>query len=130
MKVAIYARVSTADGRQDADNQLAELRRFAATQGWEVTGEYVDHESGSRADRAEFKRLFRAASRRIFDVILFWALDRFTREGSFANAPAPQHSDQLRRRLQVVHRNLSGFMRDFQRGGDSNSWRRRQTGES
>lgn len=36
MKAAIYARVSTADGRQDTENQLADLRRFATTQAWEI----------------------------------------------------------------------------------------------
>jgi len=81
MKAAIYARVSTADGRQDAENQLTELRRFAATQSWEIVSEYIDHESGSRADRGEFGRMLRDASRRRFDVLLVWALDRMTREG-------------------------------------------------
>jgi DNA invertase Pin-like site-specific DNA recombinase len=82
IRVAIYARVSTADGRQETDNQLTELRRFAATQGWQIVGEYIDHESGGRADRAEFRRMFRDASQRRFEVVLFWALDRFTREGA------------------------------------------------
>lgn len=81
MRAAIYARVSTADGRQEVENQLAELRRFAALQSWEITGEYVDHESGGRADRAEFRRMFRDAGQRRFDLILVWALDRLTREG-------------------------------------------------
>jgi DNA invertase Pin-like site-specific DNA recombinase len=52
MRAAIYARVSTADRRQDTENQLAELRRFASVQGWQIVGEYIDHESGGRADRA------------------------------------------------------------------------------
>jgi DNA invertase Pin-like site-specific DNA recombinase len=82
IRVAIYARVSTADGRQEAENQLAELRRFAETQGWETISEYIDHESGGRADRAEFRRMFADAAQRRFDVVLFWALDRFTREGA------------------------------------------------
>ncbi len=81
MRIAIYARVSTADGRQEVENQLAELRRFAGTQGWEIAGEYVDHESGGRADRAEFQRMFRDASQRKIDLVLVWALDRLTREG-------------------------------------------------
>ena len=81
MKAAIYARVSTADGRQDAENQLTQLRQFAATQGWKIAVEYIDHESGGKADRAEFKKLFVGASQRRFDVVLVWALDRFTREG-------------------------------------------------
>ena len=81
MKAAIYARVSTADGRQEVDNQLAELRRFADTQGWEVAGEYIDHESGGRGDRVEFQRMFRDASQRRFDLLLVWSLDRLSREG-------------------------------------------------
>ena len=81
-RAAVYARVSTADGRQEAENQLLQLRQFAETQGWEVVREYVDQESGSRPDRVEFRRLFDDASRREFDVVLFWSLDRFTREGS------------------------------------------------
>ena len=40
MKAAIYARVSTSDGRQDNDNQLSELRRFASAQGWAILHEY------------------------------------------------------------------------------------------
>jgi hypothetical protein len=44
MRAAIYARVSTADGRQDTDNQLAQLREFAAAQGWGIANEYVDYD--------------------------------------------------------------------------------------
>ena len=82
MRAAIYARVSTADGRQDTENQLAELRRFASTQGWEIAAEYIDHESGGRADRREFCQMFTDAAQRQFDGLLFWALDRLTREGA------------------------------------------------
>jgi len=81
MRAAIYGRVSTADGRQDVDNQLAQLRQFAAVQNWEIADEYVDHESGSKADRAEFRRMFADAARRRMDLVLVWALDRLTREG-------------------------------------------------
>jgi DNA invertase Pin-like site-specific DNA recombinase len=78
-RVAIYARVSTE--RQETENQLEEMRSFAASQQWYIEGEYVDHESGKHSDRQQFRRLFENASRRAFDVVLFWALDRFTREG-------------------------------------------------
>ena len=81
MRVAIYVRVSTADGRQETENQLIQLRQFAASQGWQITVEYVDQESGSRSERAEFTRMFADASRRRFDILLVWALDRLTREG-------------------------------------------------
>jgi DNA invertase Pin-like site-specific DNA recombinase len=82
MKVAIYARVSTKDKDQDPENQLAQLRKFAKAQGWTVVNEYIDHVSGKTSDRAQFKRLFADASRHQFDLVLFWSLDRFSREGA------------------------------------------------
>jgi DNA invertase Pin-like site-specific DNA recombinase len=79
MRIAIYARVSTA--QQETENQAVQLREFAKTQGWEVFKEYTDHESGSTADRKEFQQMFADASKRKFDLVLFWALDRLSREG-------------------------------------------------
>jgi DNA invertase Pin-like site-specific DNA recombinase len=80
-RAAIYGRVSTKEKGQEVENQLRQLREFSDLQGWSVTREYVDHESGSRDDRAEFQAMFRDASQRKFDVLLFWALDRLSREG-------------------------------------------------
>jgi DNA invertase Pin-like site-specific DNA recombinase len=77
----LYARVSTKDKGQDTENQLAQLRQFAASQNWTVVHEYVDRASGKRSDREQFQRLFTDASQRKFDVVLFWSLDRFSREG-------------------------------------------------
>ena len=82
MKTAIYARVSTKDGRQDTENQLRQLREFAKTQGWEIVHEYVDRASGKRSDREQFQKMFVAASKREFDCLLFWSLDRLSREGT------------------------------------------------
>jgi DNA invertase Pin-like site-specific DNA recombinase len=81
VNVAIYCRVSTE--KQEATNQLTQLRAFAATQGWNVVGEYVDTASGKNGDREQFKALFAAASRREFGCLLFWSLDRLSREGVF-----------------------------------------------
>jgi len=82
MKTAIYARVSTKDGRQETDNQLRQLRSFAATQNWAIVHEYIDRASGKRGDREQFQKMLSAASRREFDVLLFWSLDRLSREGT------------------------------------------------
>lgn len=79
--VALYARVSTRDKGQDTENQLSEMRAFCARSDWTIAGEYVDQVSGSRSDRAEFQRLFVDAAKRRFDLVLFWSLDRFSREG-------------------------------------------------
>jgi DNA invertase Pin-like site-specific DNA recombinase len=83
IQVAIYARVSTRD-KQETLNQLAQLREFCKRQGWLVVTEYIDHETGSVSTRAEFQKMLLHASQRKFDVLLFWALDRLTREGTLA----------------------------------------------
>ena len=81
MKTAIYARVSTKDKGQDTENQLVQLREFAAKQDWQITREYVDRDTGSKSDREEFQAMFADGSRRKFDLLLFWSLDRLSREG-------------------------------------------------
>jgi DNA invertase Pin-like site-specific DNA recombinase len=81
VRAALYGRISTRDKRQDVENQLTQLREFAARLGWTVTHEFIDRESGSTADRPQFQAMFRGASQRKFDVLLFWSLDRLSREG-------------------------------------------------
>jgi DNA invertase Pin-like site-specific DNA recombinase len=83
IQVAIYARVSTRD-KQETMNQFAQLREFCQRQSWVVVAEYIDQETGSVSTRAEFQKMLLHASQRKFDVLLFWALDRLTREGTLA----------------------------------------------
>ena len=80
-RIVLYARVSTKDKGQDTKNQLAQLRDFCAKQDWTITVEYVDHASAKTGDRPQFKAMMAAAARREFDLVLFWSLDRFSREG-------------------------------------------------
>jgi len=51
--------------------------------GYKIHQEYVDKESGGkgRGERKQFTQMFKDASIRQFDLVVFWALDRFTREG-------------------------------------------------
>ena len=81
MRIALYARVSKRDSKQDTENQLSQLREFAHAQKWTIVHEYVDRATGKSSDREQFQRLFEDASRRKFDLVLFWSLDRFSREG-------------------------------------------------
>jgi DNA invertase Pin-like site-specific DNA recombinase len=83
MRVAIYARVSTKDRGQDTENQLHQLRTFAEQHGT-IYQVYTDQESGGKADRTEFKHLLFAAYQQKFDLVVFWRLDRFSREGALA----------------------------------------------
>ena len=77
LRAAIYARVSTHD--QNPDNQLEELRRFAAARGWDAK-EYVDHGvSGAKERRPALDVMVADAKRRRFDAIVVWRLDRLGR---------------------------------------------------
>lgn len=84
MRTVIYARVSTSNKGQDVDNQLEVLREYCKKMNYELIGEYMDEVSGGTSDRPAFKKLFADASKRKFDLVLFWSLDRWTREGTRA----------------------------------------------
>src|SRR5207244_4060130 len=63
--------------------QLQQLRTWCGRMDHEIVREYVEHESGTKgADRRpQYARLFVEAARREFDMVLVWALDRFSRTG-------------------------------------------------
>ncbi len=79
-RAAIYGRVST-DG-QTTDNQIVALQEVAARRGWDIAEVYIDHGiSGAkgRDKRPGFDRMLKDASRRKFDVVMAWAIDRMGR---------------------------------------------------
>src|ERR1700730_10181242 len=79
-RVALYLRVST-DG-QTTRNQQDELEQHAKRAGWRVVEVYKDHGiSGAkgRDKRPAFDRLCKDATRRQFDVIAAWSVDRLGR---------------------------------------------------
>lgn len=83
MRVAIYARVSTANNGQDPGMQTRELREYCERRGWSVAGEYVDVGiSGTKEKREALDRLMADSHRRKFDVVAVWKFDRFARSVS------------------------------------------------
>lgn len=79
-RVALYARVSTES--QTPDNQLIELRVVAERSGWIIAREYVDEAiSGAkgRDQRPAFDSLLKDATRREFDIVAAWSVDRLGR---------------------------------------------------
>jgi DNA invertase Pin-like site-specific DNA recombinase len=83
LRVALYGRCSTDEERQEVLNQLLKLRESCEHYGWQVVREYVDYESGrkGRDKRRDFDRMLEEAGRREFDLVYFWRLNRFSREG-------------------------------------------------
>lgn len=78
-RVAIYARVSTADKNQNPETQLRPLREYAKQRGFEIVTELVDEASGRTTDREGFKQLMQLARRRHIDVVLVFRYSRFAR---------------------------------------------------
>src|SRR5262249_39451640 len=79
-RIAIYLRVSTLD--QTTANQERELREVASRMDCEVVKVYRDHGvSGAkgREERPQFDRLCRDATKRQFDAIMAWSVDRLGR---------------------------------------------------
>jgi DNA invertase Pin-like site-specific DNA recombinase len=79
-RAAIYLRVSTRE--QSTDAQRAELLTVAERAGWEVIEIYEDAGiSGAkgRDQRPAFDRMLKDATRRRFDIVMAWSVDRLGR---------------------------------------------------
>jgi DNA invertase Pin-like site-specific DNA recombinase len=79
-RAATYVRVST--DKQTVENQIRELRQIAERRGWEVVKEY--HDAGISGAKGRDKRpglddMLKDASRRRFDIVMAWAIDRLGR---------------------------------------------------
>ena len=79
IKVAIYVRVST--HQQTTQNQLIELYEVCERNDWTVVEEYNETVSGTKGieDRTELNRLLTDASRKKFDKVVVWSVDRVGR---------------------------------------------------
>ena len=81
MRVGIYARVSTT--KQDLENQLSELREFCNRNNWTIHKEYTDFGiSGDSKDREGLEQALTDAHKKLYDILLFWSLDRLSRGGT------------------------------------------------
>ena len=79
MKVAIYTRVSTQ--QQTVQNQLLELYEVCERNDWTVVEEYSEVISGTKGvdERSELERMLIDASRKKFDKVVIWSVDRVAR---------------------------------------------------
>ena len=79
MKAALYLRVST--DKQELENQLEPLKKFAKGRGLKIVQVYRDMATGKNSNRPALNKMLKDAHRHAFDVIVVWALDRLSREG-------------------------------------------------
>lgn len=79
-QTALYIRVST--DHQEVESQIRSLREYCAKSDMQVYHEYIDIISGKETSRPAFDQLFNDAHRKLFDVVLFWDMSRFSRAGT------------------------------------------------
>ncbi len=78
--VLVYTWVSKSS--QSVERQIAELEIVAARNDWEIVDRYIDHGiSGSkgRQDRPQLDRMMKDNTKRKFDVVMVWSIDRLGR---------------------------------------------------
>ncbi|WP_417788927.1 recombinase family protein [Terasakiella pusilla] len=82
-RAALYLRVSTSD--QTTENQRRELQKLCELRGWEIVAEYEDAGiSGAkgRKQRPALDRMLKDATKRKFDIMVAWSVDRLGRSTS------------------------------------------------
>ena len=82
MKAVIYARFSS-DKQNEAsiEGQLRECMQYAEYNGMQVIGNYIDRAFSAKTDhRPEFQHMIKDSYKNLFDIVLVWKLDRFSRD--------------------------------------------------
>ena len=82
MNAVIYARYSSDNQREESiEGQLRDCRDYAVRNNLTIVGNYIDRALSARtADRPDFQRMIHDSEKRLFDVVLVWKLDRFSRD--------------------------------------------------
>jgi len=80
-RAVIYARVSSADQREDLERQINYLANYATAKGYKVVEVLKDIASGLNTQRKGLLRLFKLVEGKSVDVVLITYKDRLTRFG-------------------------------------------------
>ena len=81
MNVVIYARYSSySQTEQSIEGQLKVCREYAERNNYTIIGEYIDRAlTGTNDNRPQFKKMISDSSKKLFEGILVYQLDRFAR---------------------------------------------------
>ena len=82
MNAVIYARYSSDNQREESiDGQIRECTDYARRENIKIVGTYIDRALSARtADRPDFQRMIHDSEKRLFDAVIVWKLDRFSRD--------------------------------------------------
>ncbi len=81
MNAVIYARYSSDNQREESiEGQLRECKAFAKKNSINIVGSYIDRALSAKTDnRPDFQKMIKDSSKKQFDCVLVWKLDRFAR---------------------------------------------------
>lgn len=81
MNAVIYARYSDSRQREESiEGQLKVCYAYAEREGYTILGEYIDRAVSAKTDdRPQFQRMIHDSSKKIFQGIIVYQLDRFAR---------------------------------------------------
>ena len=82
MKAVIYARYSSDNQREESiEGQIRECTAFAEKNDITVLKHYIDRAYSARTDhRPAFQEMIKDSDKHLFDMIIVWKLDRFSRD--------------------------------------------------
>ena len=82
MNAVIYARYSSDSQREESiEGQLRECREYAERNNMTIVRTYIDRAlSAKTADRPEFQHMIKDSVKELFEIVLVWKLDRFSRD--------------------------------------------------
>lgn len=81
MKAVIYARYSSDNQREESiEGQIRECKEFAERNDITILGSYIDRALSAKTDnRPEFQKMIEDSAKQLFDTVIVWKLDRFSR---------------------------------------------------
>ena len=81
MTAVIYARYSSDNQREESiEGQIRECTAYAEKNGITIVKHYIDRAISAKTDnRPEFQQMIKDSDKKLFDIVLVWKLDRFSR---------------------------------------------------
>ena len=129
MKICTYSRVSTKDGGQDVQNQLAQLHAFAESQGWKLCANIrTTVRASGRIGLSSQRCLRQPAADSLIGAFL--VIGPIQQRGCPSNAHASANPVGLRCGVSQFLGAILGQHRAFQRRSARNSRGNRETGEN
>lgn len=127
---SIYARYSSDNQREESiEGQLRECKEYAVRNEITIIGTYIDRAFSAKTDnRPQFQQMIHDSNARLFDTVLVWKLDRFSRnryDSAYYRAEENPRLPTLRIQLRDVNKRIKNLISAIEEGIVSTTTRQR-----